>query len=297
MTIKHLVISGGGPSGLLTYGAASYLAKKGFWSLSNIESIYGCSIGAYMGVVFSLGYEWEWLDDYFIKRPWEKVVANSTNHLVDIYEQKCLINDQFFTEGIEPLLTAKDLCVTITLEEFYAFNHIDIHFYATNLNSVRLEKVDLSHTTHPSLSLITALRMTMAFPLIFQPIYDEENHTCCIDGGVLNNFPLNDCLQQTKCLNDEILAFKNIWPTQWQKINEKSSMLDFLLIVMKKVQTTLDTALEQAEVKHTVKCNMDDLGNLNKWIQALSSEELRFNCIEKGYKEAELFLTTTTTNV
>ena len=55
--IKHLVISGGGPSGLLTYGAASYLARQGFWSIENIESIYGCSIGAYMGVVFSLGYD------------------------------------------------------------------------------------------------------------------------------------------------------------------------------------------------------------------------------------------------
>jgi len=30
MTIKHLVISGGGPSGLLTYGIASYLEMNDF---------------------------------------------------------------------------------------------------------------------------------------------------------------------------------------------------------------------------------------------------------------------------
>ena len=69
MTIKHIVISGGGPTGFITYGAVRYLSKEKFWDLKNIETIYGSSIGALMGVVFSLGYDWEWLDDYFIKRP------------------------------------------------------------------------------------------------------------------------------------------------------------------------------------------------------------------------------------
>lgn len=88
MTIKHLVISGGGPTGFLSYGVASYLAKKDFWKLEDIKSIYGCSIGAYMGVVLSLGYEWEWLDDYFIKRPWEKLAASSAIKFTDINEKK-----------------------------------------------------------------------------------------------------------------------------------------------------------------------------------------------------------------
>ena len=40
MVIKHLVLSGGGPTGFLTYGAARFLSKEGFWDISNIESIY-----------------------------------------------------------------------------------------------------------------------------------------------------------------------------------------------------------------------------------------------------------------
>ena len=80
--IKHLVFSGGGPAGLLTYGAAKYLAQKGFWTLSDIKSIYGCSIGAYMGIIISLNYEWDWLDDYFIKRPWEKIVSINAMSLI-----------------------------------------------------------------------------------------------------------------------------------------------------------------------------------------------------------------------
>ena len=68
MPIKHIVISGGGPTGFITYGAACHLAKCNFWKLEDIETIYGCSVGAYIGVVLSLGYDWEWLDDYFIKK-------------------------------------------------------------------------------------------------------------------------------------------------------------------------------------------------------------------------------------
>ena len=52
--IKHLVFSGGGPAGLITYGAVKQLEQANVWSLSNIQSMYGCSIGAYLAVVLSL---------------------------------------------------------------------------------------------------------------------------------------------------------------------------------------------------------------------------------------------------
>lgn len=290
MTIHHLVISGGGPSGFLTYGAASYLAKEGFWSLADIKSIYGCSIGAYLGVVISLGYEWDWLDDYFIKRPWEKVILNSTVHLIDIYKQKGLINDTFFIEGIKPLLNAKDISVNITLEEFYKFNHIEIHFYTIDINAARLEKIDVSYKTHPTLSLIKALQMSMSVPIVFHPVCAEDSHSCFVDGGFLNNFPLNDCIEQQKCEHDDILAFKNIWSSHRDIINEQSSIMDFLLILMKKLISALSTENKQLEIKNTVHCAMDGLDSFDMWIEALSNKELRLNAIEKGYKEAEAFL-------
>jgi predicted acylesterase/phospholipase RssA len=288
MTIKHLVISGGGATGFLTYGAASYLARANFWSLSTIESIYGCSIGGYMGVIFSLGYDWEWLDDYFIKRPWDKVIVNTTISLIDVYQEKGLINEHFFTEAIVPLLKAKDLNEHTTLEELYAFNHIDIHIYTTNINTIKYEKIDLSYKTHPTLSIIKALRMTMAFPILFQPVFDGD--ACYVDGGILNNFPLNDCLSQTKCNRDEVLAFKNIWTTYNNNISEQSSMVDFLLMLIKKMKREIDTEPLQEEVKYTVQCIVEELSDVSKWIEALSSKEMRQKYIDKGGIHAKLFL-------
>jgi len=290
MPIQHLVISGGGPSGLVVYGSASHLAKKGFWSLSNIKSIYGCSIGAYFGAVFSLGYEWDWLDDYFIKRPWDKVIANSTVHLMDIYNQRGLINENFFIESIKPLLSAKDLSIDITMEELYEFNQIELHIYTVNINSNCLEKVDVSYKTYPKLSLVKALQMSMSFPVIFHPVCLEETQSCFIDGGLLNNYPLNDCLEQQQCEHDAILAFKNKWSTDNVIINEKSTIVDFLLIVFKKMIYTLDTEGKQVNVKNTILCDMSGLDNFDKWIETLSSEELRLKTIEMGYAAALDFI-------
>ena len=288
MTIKHLVISGGGPNGILSYGIASHLAKKGFWSLADIQSMYGCSIGAYLIVIFSLGYEWEWLDDYLIKRPWEKLVAASTTHLIDIYEKKCLLNEHFFIEAITPLLRAKDLKDTITLKDLYDYNHIEIHMYATNINGVQLEKIDLSYKTYPDLSLITALRMSMAFPIIFEPIFIKE--CCYIDGGLMNNFPLNDCIEQQQCATDEILALKNSGQHNELTINEKSSIFDFFLTLIRKMQAAIDTEDHQETIKYSVICVSKESGNFKKWAETLKSVEMRRTIVEEGYAQADAFL-------
>ena len=193
MTIKHLVISGGGPAGFLTYGAARHLAKENLWKLEDIESIYCCSIGAFMGVIISLGYDWEWIDDYFIKRPWEKTLGITAISFLKAYTEKGIVGDELIHNSLEPLLTAKELTVDTTMAEFYEFNGIDIHIYTTNLNTQFLTKIDISHTSHPDMPLIKAIRMTTAYPFAFKPVC--EGGDCFIDGGLLNNLPLNDCIE------------------------------------------------------------------------------------------------------
>ena len=54
MTIKHLVISGGGPTLFRTLGALHHLQEKAFWKIDEIESIYGTSAGAIVAVLLFL---------------------------------------------------------------------------------------------------------------------------------------------------------------------------------------------------------------------------------------------------
>ena len=288
--IKHLVFSGGGPAGLITYGAVKYLAQNGVWSLPNIKSIYGCSIGAYIGICISLGYEWEWLDDYIIKRPWNKVISITAQTFLDAYDQKGLLGEKFLLESLKPLLEAKELREQCTLKELYEFNHIDIHLYTTNINAERLEKVDLSHTTHPDLSIIKALCMSTSFPIAFKPVCLNEG--CFIDGGLLNNFPLNDCLEQTKCDGDEVLAFKHIWSNVAgiERITPESSIIDYMITLTRKMQGEICTESKQTVIKNIVNCHVEGLSNISDWFNALATEEIRASLIEKGKEQGRLFL-------
>ena len=289
MVIKHIVISGGGPTGFITYGAAKHLAKEAFWKLDDIESIYGCSIGAYMGVILSLGYDWDWLDDYFIKRPWDKVIGITPISIFDSFVTRGIIGEKFIKDSLEPLLTAKELSINITLKELYEFNGIDIHIYSTNINTENIEKVDISYKTHPDLSLIKSICMSTAFPVMFQPIIDDKNG-CYVDGGILNIFPLNDCLTQKDCDENEILAFKNVWVDEETNVTNESTMMEYISIMLRKIQKYICTEDKQPIIKNTVRCLIKNLTNVKSWINAMSTPEMRLQLIETGIQQGKIFI-------
>ena len=64
MTVKHLVISGGGIYGLCALGALLALHARGVWRVEDVESVYGTSVGAIIGVVLCLQYDFEVLREY-----------------------------------------------------------------------------------------------------------------------------------------------------------------------------------------------------------------------------------------
>ena len=78
MTIKHIVLCGGGPVGLVSYGAIKKLMNNNIIIYENIKSIYSTSIGCFIAFIFMLNLKLDWIDDYIIKRPWENLVNFST---------------------------------------------------------------------------------------------------------------------------------------------------------------------------------------------------------------------------
>lgn len=288
MPIKHIVISGGGPTTFITYGAARQLSKDNFWKLEDIKTIYGCSAGAYIGVVLSLGYDWDLLDDYFIKRPWDKVLGITPSTIFESFVKKGVIGERFMRDSIGPLFTAKDIDVNITMREYYDLNGIDIHMYSANINSDTIEKVDISHTTHPDITVIKALQMSTSLPFAFEPVV--ENNACYIDGGIINNFPLNDCIEQTKCDTDEIMAFKNIWLNVNATVTDESSLMDFLNTMIWKIQCYMGTEDKQSIVKNTVECIVEDITGIVSWINIISTMENRKRLIDSGVRSAIEFL-------
>lgn len=193
--IKHLVISGGSYGGLIFYGVLKELFKQGIINLSNIDTLYGTSVGTFLIVVLLLEYDWETLDDYLIKRPWHNVFTIDAEHIVKSLQTGGILDKKTIYSVFEPLFKGKDIPIDITLQGFYEKNQKDIHFFTTDLQD--LETVDLSHKTHPDWKLIDAVYASGSLPIIFEPYYVEETEKIYLDGAVLLNYPINRCLTDT----------------------------------------------------------------------------------------------------
>ena len=310
MTIKHLVISGGGPTGLLSYGAAKYLEQQKFWSMDDIESIYGTSIGALFGVILSLKHEWNTIDEYIIKCPWDALFQkNATfNDVLHIYTNKGFMSNDFFDIIMKPLLLAKDLSLDVTMKELYDFNKIEVHVMTVELN--KFELINISYKTHPSLKVMDAIKMSCAFPIIFSPKIIVESHEndnkeeedegknkkeyvnrvyCYIDGGVMCNYPVNVCMEDQKCELDEILGFRNIWEKYNETIDDDSSLLDFLKICVKQMIRKIENENSYIKIKNEVSCVSETI-DYTSWFDLCSDESKRIHYIHRGMTYGEVFL-------
>ena len=95
MTIKHLVISGGGPTLFRTLGALHHLQETAFWKIDEIMSIYGTSAGAIVAVLLCLRFEWDTLNTYFLDRPWHEAFPVNASTLFDAFSRKKNVQNSF----------------------------------------------------------------------------------------------------------------------------------------------------------------------------------------------------------
>ena len=284
MTIKHLVISGGGPILIKILGAIQHLESNKFIDLKNIESVYGTSAGAIMGILICLKFDWETINDYIIKRPWQDVFPIKIENIFDAYRKRGIFDIKPVEKSFKPLFDAKDIPINITLEDFYKFSQIELHMFTFEINGYKV--VDVSHLTHPTLPLLTALLMTCALPVLFTPVFMDDN--CYIDGGMACNYPLSYCIQSGK-LPDEILAFKNKYGEKKSDINSESTLIDFLMIFIFKALFSINRDNKQDPIKHEISMDAAYL-TLKTMQNALSNNEVRKDLLNSGIETATKFL-------
>jgi hypothetical protein len=324
--IKHLVMSGGGGGFFVIYGVLKYLALKDFWNIADIESIYATSSGSFIAIILSLGYDWESLDDYLIKRPWEKVIVLKPDQFINCWKNKGILDKTIFKLILEPLLIAKDLSGDITMQELYDYTSIELHIYTTNINGMIPTTVDISYKTHPDLCVYKAVAMSSTIPIMFSPICDDSN--CYIDGALLNNFPLDECIKNLQTEKDEkekekekdekekdekekeekekekeekekekeaeknfeneILAIMVSNFDSAIAINDDSSIQKYLYSIIEGMRRLVRTDYKQQIIKNSINCVIDN--SINKWKEALYSSEVRRELIESGDKFGEDFL-------
>jgi predicted acylesterase/phospholipase RssA len=285
MTIKHLVIPGGGPTGIKALGALQYLEEQGYWNINDIETIYATSAGAIISVLLCLKFDWETINDYIVKRPWKDAFHLDVNQIFEAYSKKGLFDKNVAEIFYKPFFKAKDISMEITMKEFFELTKIEIHLFSLDINSFNLE--DISYITHPDLQLLTAVQMSSAIPVLISPVCIDNR--CYVDGGVICNYPINQCIMRAENI-DEIFGLRNKYTKKDEYIvKNESTILEFVMNFINRLVNSVASKFEEKEIPNELIYDTD-LMTLSNIQLTLSSKEERQRLIDFGIESGKTFL-------
>ena len=246
--IEHIVMSGGGIVGLSFYGVLRESNKRGKWDINNIKTIYGTSVGSIFAVFLALRYEWEVLDDYIIKRPWQNVFSFNMQNIFSIFHTRGIFDVKLMEEIFSPLFKGKDISIGVTMKEFYELTGIELHFFSVNINN--FTPIDFSYKTHPEWRVIDAVYSSSGLPILFQPIIKDD--ICYTDGGMVLNYPVKNCIENGADPETIFgLCRKPIVKLNYNITND-SSLFDYILNIFYKTIERVLNKQEHEEIIHEI---------------------------------------------
>ena len=280
MTIKHLVLSGGGYNGIDMIGILLKLTSERFISKDNITSVYGVSAGALSLAIWLLQIENQVLIDYIIKRPWNKIINLNSETLFELIDDKGLLDNKLFVEIFTPLLKCKGLKPNITLSEFYEYTKVDFYIFGTKLNN--WESVKISHYTHPNMTLIDAVYISSSLPLIFKPMYYDDDYI--IDGGLSKRYTLKTA-HEDGCKLDEIFGI-NIRRKEAANVKKECSFSQYYIGMLHNIinKVSKDYIKIENEINHYCGGMLSNIDNV------INKKETREEMIKQGENSALIFL-------
>ena len=158
-----LVLSGGGARGIAHIGVIEELLEQGY----TITAIAGTSMGSMVGAMYALGK----MEDF---KQWICALdRQQVFRLVDFsFSNKGLIKGERVLNAIKEFIPDKNI---EELEMPYAAVAVDI-----------LNREEIVFTSG---SIFEAIRASISIPTVFKPVPSGDR--LLVDGGVLNNIPLN----------------------------------------------------------------------------------------------------------
>lgn len=181
-----LCLGGGGIYGISILGSLHFLEMYKILIHNSIESFIGTSIGGIICSLLCIGYTsiqiFEWFNKEF--NNFEnfinfKLISNPLNISDDGILKLDKIINVLSTFIIDKLGNIP------TLHELY--DNTKKELIVTTIKNTEI--IYLSHITYPNMLLTDALKLTCALPFIFEKC--KVNNDTFIDGGLLNNFPIN----------------------------------------------------------------------------------------------------------
>lgn len=224
-----LVLGGGGAKGAAEVGVLKVLEEAGI----PIDCIAGASIGSIVGGLYAAGYSATELDTLFQTQEWFSLLTDRKTSLS--YEPYQRIDGVTYIFGF-PILDKNSrgfgimrggrieqvLDSMVSVRGCTDFESLRIPFRCVAADIRTAEEVVISEGL-----VCKGLRASMAIPGIFKPV--EWGDRLLVDGGMLNNLPVDVCRQMGA---DIVIAIDlqqgETQPRKQIDISGLSGLLDFL---------------------------------------------------------------------
>lgn len=186
--IKHLCFSGGGLKGLAYIGAYKALQELNLLVPTQLESVTGTSVGAFFGFLLILGYSAEELYSFVTNFRYADV--KDVNFL-NFFQTWGIESGEKIVKFFQAFMRKKTGQSDLTFSEFYKKYPIKFTIVVTNLRTHT--PVYFNHENTPNEYVIWTIRRSMSLPLFFNKICDPQTQDCWVDGGLLDNFAIQQC--------------------------------------------------------------------------------------------------------
>ena len=185
--IKRLLFSGGGIRGVAYVGFLKELEKQKV--LDGIREFCGVSAGAFMSFLLAIGYSIETIYKLCIEFDFTILPSLEPESLLLFFEEFGVDDGENVERLLRSLLKHKGLPQTLTFKELSEIPGMKgLRVWATDIEN--LELLEFSAQKTPNIDICIALKASMAYPIYFRPVKHPETGCLLVDGGVLDNYPI-----------------------------------------------------------------------------------------------------------
>jgi len=315
---KNLVMEGAGIRGIAYTGALKILEAQ--QALSGLERVGGTSVGAIVGLLLSVGYTADELKEIMFDL---KVQTFNDGNGFFIGGQKRVRKnfgwyrgealERWLTKLVEKKCGDGQLSFMALHQKHVKDNRYkDLFITATNLTKQKVET--FSWISHPQMSVVTAVRISISIPIYFTAVFIDSsgqfvrkpkpsvNYQVYADGGILANYPI--ILFDTLHLPDgtpvsaganETIGLKVERPEQLDWYKNSADIAPFQINTFRQYVSALYNVIienlnrSQPFVEEKTRTIYINTGNMNPRVRKLSPEEKQL-LYDMGKEAATTFM-------
>ena len=191
--LRNIIFASGGIKGLCFLGCIKALEERN--AIQSIKVFVGCSVGAIVATLLSVGYTSSELMEIALHLDFSEYKDINTDNILGFFETFGIDNGQKLMNLFSICLKQKTRNPNITFLELFQQTQKKLIIYGTCLNdqSARV----FSYETTPNMSIIEAVRISISIPL-FYTMCNYQNQSY-VDGAIASTYPIEMFKDELDC--------------------------------------------------------------------------------------------------